>query len=51
MKNSNTSIIGNRTRDLPACSTMSKQTAPSRVPLQITMPRLRPNKFTNVCKA
>ena len=33
MKNSNDSI-GNRTRDLPACSTTPQPTAPPRAPLQ-----------------
>ena len=32
MKNSN-DIIGNRTRDLPACSAVPQTTAPPRVPL------------------
>jgi hypothetical protein len=32
MKNSN-DIVGNRTRDLPACSAVPQPTAPPRVPL------------------
>jgi len=34
MKNSN-DTIGNRTRDLPACSAVPQQTAPPRTPIEI----------------
>jgi hypothetical protein len=34
MKNSN-DTIGNRTRDLPACSAVPQQTAPPRAPIEI----------------
>jgi len=48
MKNSNGSNIGIRARNLPAFSTVPKQTARPRVPLTITRPTVRPDKCTNV---
>jgi len=51
MKFSTGSIIGNPLADLPTCSAVLRKTSPSLIPLQITRPRVRPGKLTNVCKA
>ena len=40
MKNSN-DIIGNQTRDLPACSTVPQLTAPTRAPPSYTRKQIR----------
>ena len=46
MKNSN-DTIGNRTRDLPACSAVPQPTAPPRAPLNLTCTRIRYIKIDN----
>jgi len=47
MKNSN-DTIGNRTRDLPACSAMPQPTAPPRIPIMIYIALLNAGVF-RVC--
>jgi hypothetical protein len=47
MKNSN-DIIGNRTRDLPACSAVPQPTAPPRTPVSVMYLFKRKMKYSYV---
>ena len=49
MKNSN-DTIGNRTRDLPACSTVPQPTAPPRVPCWTCNPTNFPDTVSTVSR-